>query len=332
MLTALLIVARAAHIGASILIAGSFTFEVVMLGSAGPPLSGDLLEIERRLICLAVWSLVAALLSAVLWFWLEVVNMSGLSFTNAFSATASQTVLLQTLFGRVRGLRVGLIAVASVFAISGLVRNQARRRSLILVLWFLSIVVLVSLAWISHAGAARVQPLGLFGDALHLGAASGWIGGLVPLAIFLTHAHGSASLDGRVALVLKRYSTLSLCCVSVLVVSGISNGWLLVGSIYALFTTPYGWLLLFKLALFAILLGFGARNRLAIKTKLLKAEAGSDLLPQLRRNVICEACLGAAMVVIVACLGVTPPAGQVGPSEAQILAQVAALSATCCES
>jgi hypothetical protein len=33
----------------------------------------------------------------------------------------------------------------------------------------------------------------------------------------------------------------------------------------------------------------------------------SDLLPQLRRTVICEACLGAAVVAIVACLGITQP-------------------------
>jgi putative copper export protein len=95
--------------------------------------------------------------------------------------------------------------------------------------------------------------------------------------------------------------------VSILIVSGISNSWLLVGSFYALFTTAYGRLLLFKLALFGILVGFGARNRLAIKTKLLKVEARSALLPQLRRNVICEACLGAAVVAIVAYLGVTHP-------------------------
>jgi putative copper export protein len=38
----------------------------------------------------------------------------------------------------------------------------------------------------------------------------------------------------------------------------------------------------------------------------LRAPADSDLLPQLRRNVICEACLGLAVVAIVACLGVTP--------------------------
>jgi len=92
------------------------------------------------------------------------------------------------------------------------------------------------------------------------------------------------------------------------VLSGISNSWLLVGSIHALFTTAYGRLLLLKLALFAILLGFGAWNRLAIKTTRLRPESTAELLPQLRRNVIWEALFAAAVVTIVACLGATPPA------------------------
>jgi putative copper resistance protein D len=233
--------------------------------------------------------------------------MSGLSFENAFSATAWQAVLFETEFGRVWQLRLGLIAVALALVASGLARDEARRARMF-ILWLFSVVLLVSLAWISHAAAARVQPLGLFGDALHLFAAGGWIGGLAPLAIFLTRARVSFSLGEKVALVLERFSTLSLCCVSVLIVSGISNSWFLVGSIHALFTTPYGWLLLVKLALFGTLVGFGARNRLTIKMKLLRAQTSSDLLPQLRRNVICEAFLGAAVVAIVACLGVTPPA------------------------
>jgi putative copper resistance protein D len=143
---------------------------------------------------------------------------------------------------------------------------------------------------------------------LHLCAAGFWIGGLVPLAIFLACVRASFSLGETVVRVVRRFSTLSLCCVSVLVVSGISNSWLLVGSIHALFTTPYGRLLLVKLALFAILIGFGARNRFLVKGKLPKAAADPDLLAQLRRNVVWEACLGVAVVVIVGCLGVTPPA------------------------
>jgi copper resistance protein D len=307
MLIALLVIARAAHIAASILIAGTFTFQVVTLGSASSPANDDLPGVERHLLRLVVWSLVAVLLSAVLWFWLVVVNTSGLSFKNAFSAAAWRMVLLKTQFGRVWQLRLGLIAIMFVLVISELVRNDARRRLLILFLWLLSVVLLVSLAWISHAAAAMVQPLGLVGDALHLCAAGGWIGGLVPLIIFLARARTSFS-PGKSVLVLERFSTLSLCCVSVLIASGICNSWLLVGSFHALFTTHYGWLLLVKLALFGMLISIGARNRLAIRTKPSTAQAGSHSMRQLRRNVIYEACLGAAVVAIVACLGVTPPA------------------------
>jgi copper resistance protein D len=308
MLVALLIIARTAHIGASILLAGTFTFELVALGPAVQSRSDDFCEVQRRLFYLARWSLAMALLSALLWFWLEVANMSGLPLSRAFSVTTWQTVLFKTNFGRVWQLRLGLIAVAFVFSVSTLARNEARRRPLILVLWFLSVVLLVSLASISHAAAARLEPLGLLGDALHLCAAGAWIGGLAPLAIFLTRARASFTFGECAVPVIKRFSTFSLCCVSVLAVSGISNSWLLVGSSHALFTTRYGWLLLFKLTLFGILVGFGVCNRFFIKTKLLNASSSPDMLVQLRRNVICEVCLGLAVVIIVACLGVTPPA------------------------
>ena len=302
-----LIITRAVHIAASILITGIFTFDLIMLGLTGSSESDDLHEIGRRLFRLAVWSLIAALLSAVLWFWLEVASMSGLLLKNTFSASAWWTVLLETQFGRVWQLRLGLIAIAFVLVASALAQVKARR-ALIAVLWLVSVVLLVSLALISHAAAATMQPFGVLGDMIHLCAAGLWIGGLVPLAIFLACVRASFSLSELVPYVLPRFSTLSLCCVSVLVVSGISNSWLLIGSIYALFTTPYGQLLLFKLALFAMLIGFGARNRFLVKIKLPNAAADPDLLAQLRRNVVYETYLGVAVVVIVACLGVTPPA------------------------
>ena len=307
MLTAQLIIARAIHIGASILLAGIFIFDLVMLAPARRPGTDDLHEIERRLFRLAVWTLGAALFSALLWFCLEVASMSGLPLKNAFSATAWPTILFETQFGRVWQLRLGLIAVLFVLVATALGRLK-HERSLAPVLCLLSVLLLGSLAWISHAAAASVHPLGLLGDMLHLCAAGGWIGGLVPLTVFLVHVRAPFSLGETVARVVYRFSTLSLCCVSVLVVSGISNSWLLVGSTYALFTTPYGRLLLLKLTVFAILIGFGARNRFLVKTKLLKAPAEPDLLLQLHRNVLCEVCLGVAVVAIVACLGVTPPA------------------------
>jgi len=303
-----LIITRAVQIAASILIAGIFTFDFVTLGLTGRSESNDLHEIERRLFLLAFWSLIAALLSALLWFWLEVASMSELSLKNALSTPAWRAVLFETQFGRVWQLRLGLIAAAFVLVASALAQVKARR-ALVVVLWLVSVVLLISLAWISHAAAATVHPFGVSGDMLHLCAAGFWIGGLVPLTIFLARVRRSFSLGEPLVRVVRRFSALSLSCVTVLIVSGISNSWLLVGSIHALFTTPYGQLLLFKLALFAILVGFGARNRFLVKAKLPKAAADPDLLAQLRRNVVCETCLGVAVVVIVACLGVTPPAG-----------------------
>ena len=112
MLTAQLIIARAVHIGASILLAGIFTFDLVILAPARRVGSGDSYEIEHRLFRLAAWSIVAALLSALLWFWLEVASMSGLPLKSAFAAAAWRTVLFETQFGRVWQLRLGLIVAA----------------------------------------------------------------------------------------------------------------------------------------------------------------------------------------------------------------------------
>ena len=307
MVTALLIVVRAAHITASILIAGSFTFNVVAVSLHRRTASEDSLVTDQVLVRLVVWSLIVAALSGVLWFWLEVVNMTGPPLSNVFSISAWEKVLLNTKFGHLWSFRLG-VGVAIAFGISRNAQEEARKGSVSLALWFLGILLLVSLAWISHAAAARTQPLGVVSDALHLCAAGGWIGGLVSLAISLTRAGLLSPLDKRLALTLERFSTLSLCCVSILVASGICNSWLLVGSVHALFATTYGWLLLFKLTLFGILISFGAWNRFLVKTKLQNPAEFSDRLHQLRRNVIYEVGLGVAVLAIVACLGVTPPA------------------------
>ena len=304
--TALLVVARDAHITASILIVGTITFQIVVLGSNSSSFSEDFHSLDRQLLRLTFAALVAALVSGLVWFWLEVVNMSGASLMNGFSATAWQTVLLQTKFGRVWQARLGVITL--LLALTALRFGEDKsRRARTFVVGLLSVVLLLSLAWISHAAAVSIQPLGIVGDAVHLYAAAAWIGGLPPLAIFLRRARVSLSLTESAPLILERFSTLSLGCVTVLIISGISNSWLLVGSIHSLFTTVYGWLLVAKLATFAVLLFLGAQNRFVVKAILRTTPAGSDLLPQLRRNVLFETCLGAAVIAIVACLGVTPP-------------------------
>ena len=67
------------------------------------------------------------------------------------------------------------------------------------------------------------------------------------------------------------------------------NSWFLVGSISALFTTPYGQLLAIKLFLVAGMLGFAALNRFWLVPSLIRnAERHDFALAQLRRHVLGE--------------------------------------------
>lgn len=298
--TSLLLIARGVQIGASLLVAGIFTFEIVV-ARAGGRSANKANPAEGRLLRLALWSLIAAFLSALLWFAFEVVNMGGLPLARAFSGASWETVLSATRFGHVWQLRLGLIVACLVLVALRLI-CRLEHAALRFTLWLFSFILLVSLAWISHAAAASAQPFGLLNDALHLYAAAAWLGGLPCLAIYLTTTPPAAATP-----ILQRFSTLSLCCVSILVASGIANAWLLVGSFHALFTTRYGALLLFKLALFAILLGFGARNRMLVKANSRSRDARPDLLARVRRNLRWEIGLGLGIVAVVGWLGVTPP-------------------------
>src|SRR5260370_23635866 len=134
MFTPLLIAARAVNIGASILLAGIFTFDAIILSPDSRVGTGDFQEVERRLLRLAVWSLIAAILSGLLWFWLEVASMNELSLKNALSEAAWRAVLFETRFGLVWQLRFGVIVAA--FPLIWLRGSHViGRMPLILILW-----------------------------------------------------------------------------------------------------------------------------------------------------------------------------------------------------
>jgi putative copper resistance protein D len=298
-----LVVIRAAHLAAAILLAGIFTFTAVILRGKGCDDVGAFHGIERRLLRVAFWSLITAFVSGLLWCWVEVASMNSLPLKAALARTAWQPVLFDTLFGRVWRIRLSLMM--GLFVLVALTpRKATERRATRWMPWLLGMVCLGSLAWISHAAAAAGDALGLGSDTLHLCAAGVWIGGLTPLAIFLS----SPCATGHGAMgVLRRFSTVSLCCVSILLASGVFNSCLLLGSVHALLTTPYGRLVFLKIILFAILVCLGGCNRFLIR-RALPGETNATALSRLRHNVLCEVCLGAVVVILAACLGVTPPA------------------------
>jgi putative copper resistance protein D len=153
----------------------------------------------------------------------------------------------------------------------------------------------------------------LTADVLHLLAAATWTGGLVSLALLLATARRNrssawASLARDVA---QRFSTLGIISVGALLLTGIVNAWILVGSLNALIVSEYGRLLMIKVGFFGVMVAFAGVNRLRLVPQLAvlsERPARIDVLRQLTRNSIVELTLGVMVFAIVGALGTLHPA------------------------
>jgi putative copper resistance protein D len=253
--------------------------------------------------------LAIAVASGWVWFQLQVAAISGLPFGEAMTSDVLSTVLNETQFGLVSKVR---LVLAIILAICFAYDRSAPARWLALgsALGFIA-----AIAWTGHAGSTlgELGNLHLAADALHLIAAAAWIGGLVPLTLLLAAARRNqgfawASLARDAA---QRFSTLGMVSVGTLLATGIVNAWILVGSIQALIVTGYGQLLLLKLVVFAIMLGFAATNRFWLTPQLAfssENEPHLEAFRQLTRNSVIEIALGLTIFAIVGVLGTLHPA------------------------
>lgn len=302
-----LIVIRALHFAATAVTAGTLIFRVVV---AEPALhSAAAAPVVRKKTLRVAWTgLAIATASGVIWVLLQAAAMSGLSLSEAMTADVLLTVLNETQFGLVSEIRLALaiiLAVCLTFARILWTRWPALASALGLI---------AAIAWTGHAGstAGSIGLLHLTADALHLLAAAAWIGGLVPLAVLLAvarrrHDFAWASLARDAT---QRFSMLGFVSVGTLLVTGIVNAWILVGSLHALLVTEYGRLLMFKIALFAVMLAIAATNRfwLTPRFALPGSESQLNALRQITRNSVVEIALGLMIFAIVGALGTLHPA------------------------
>ena len=146
--------------------------------------------------------------------------MSGDSFVESLQSGDWLSMLLVTQFGHIWLFRVivSLVAVGILWMVA---RTPGHRSLLQAILAALSIMQLVSLAWVSHAAATlgAFGAIHLLGDALHLLVAAFWPGGLVPLGAFLFLLLRSTKTEtgAMAAPVVNRFSGSSLIAVTALV-------------------------------------------------------------------------------------------------------------------
>lgn len=230
------------------------------------------------------------------------------SLTEALKPASLSFMVEGTALGKAMTAR-GVVAMSVLVA--GFVLKPARA------LWWAAtaagVVVAASFAWSGHAGATEGADglVHLAADAAHAIAAALWLGALVALSILLS---GRADADDKTLhRALHGFGSLGVLAVALLTVTGLINSWFLVGPgrVAALGSTPYGQLLLVKLALFLLMLGLAVSNRFRLTPGLgaaLKSGQGSrSALRRLRRSVLTETLAGAALLAVVAVMGTLAP-------------------------
>ena len=173
-----------------------------------------------------------------------------------------------------------------------------------------------ALVMTSHAAGRLDHRLGLvFLTVLHQGATATWIGGLPYLLLAL----GRCGEDSIAGCLCGRFSRLAAISVALLAGSGILMSRLYVGSMAAVYGTPYGAMMAAKAMLLARLLCLGGLNFLIVRRK---AAAGARLV-NLRRFAEAEVGIGFTVILAAASLTSQPPAGDLpeGPVTAAEVTQ-----------
>jgi putative copper resistance protein D len=287
---------------------------VVLFGLAAFHLYAPVANLSPRLAWRARISLIAA---AAL---LAVTSLAAIAAQSAFFAGS--------LGGGLARESLNAVAFQMDLGKAALVRSAAALAALVAVLavapgrlaWALAAgfggVATVSLAWMGHAGAGEGDTgrILLASDVLHLLAAAGWLGALAGFAQLLFVKPVTAELARALHSALDRFATVGSILVATLVVTGLVNTLSIVGlaGIATIWSSAYGQLLLFKLVLFAAMLGLAAANRFrltpALARQLGDAEPAHGALSDLRRSVALETLAGAVVLAIVSWLGTLSPA------------------------
>jgi copper transport protein len=143
--------------------------------------------------------------------------------------------------------------------------------------------VLLTSSLTSHGAAlANGAAAGIAADWLHIVGATAWVGGLVSLVIVMPLAWNSAKARadgiGPVAGLVARFSSFALVTSAIVVVSGIVQASIEVGSWTGLLETAYGQLVLVKVGLVVAMLGLAACNHWRGRAQAVRAELALGLL------------------------------------------------------
>jgi copper transport protein len=203
-------------------------------------------------------------------------------------------------------MTLGYALVAASLYLSWLVE----RRWLLWVAFAIGLGFASGLSLSGHSSAdAGHSWLSELADWVHLGAAMLWVGGLVQL--FLVVWPAAPGLRREAFLGFSRIATV---LVALLLAAGTYLSVLRFPHVHDLWTTGYGHVLLVKLGLVALALGWGAAHRYLAVPRLAREGGGTTFASKLGRSLLGEATVAMAVLLAAAVLTDSKPPPQPLPA------------------
>ena len=274
---------------------------LVMVSSIWPDGRND-----RRTHNLLIGAASFGVLGAVVQMACSAANIAGEGVDGLVSG-AGWKALLQTGIGKwwtARALAIGLFGGALV----------ATRRSSGTRQWRLLAVAGAALTFFTmarsgHGSSGRWIALGIALTMVHLAAISVWVGGLIVLTLAALRRPDSMAA-------VRRFSSIALVSVVVVVLTGLAQGWRQVPTIADLREGDYGRTLITKTLVVAVLIGAGALSRVLVRRQ-------GDTSVRVRDVMGMEVILSAGVLALTSSLVSLPPV----PSRAPVTVNVTLTSA-----
>ena len=275
---------RGTHVAALVSLFGTLVFLTLVVPSAMAEGTIDAPRLRQRLLRVARFSTVCALIIGIAWLMVETVVIAGTDSV-ALTLHALPVIALQTQFGRWLLLRcIVLLMVLPLL--------RPWRMGIIIAIMMAAIALAVQ-PMLGHVGAVGggIGTTLILSEVMHLLAAGMWLGGLLPLFITIgTLPHDAAATACR------SFTPIGLSAVLVLGGTAVVQVAQFMGGLPGLFGTGYGHVALVKLGLFVVLLVLAALNRLAL-TDRLAGTAPDSARHHMRVSIATEAVLGALVVI-----------------------------------
>lgn len=294
------IFARWLNFLALVLMVGAVAFRFGVLERARKHLNDEVLMLHtddavRRLAMLAG---IAALVSNGLRLWLQSGSLHGPE--RMWDPQLLAALIFQGGWGKAW---LAQTVAAAGFVIAMLIKTDDRAES-----WFtaaaFAIMAASTPAFSGHAAAVEQMALvPVVDDALHVIAASAWLGTLVILLFAaLPRAVRSENGFAKAATLVHTFSPVALTMAGITVFTGGLNAFVQLGAVAELWTTPYGRVLAIKIVLVLITATMGAYNWRVVKPRLGTEAATAHI----KKTATAELTIAALIVLVTAILVGTP--------------------------